>query len=108
MSWFEFYVKFSESAVLDSGRCCFYPDCGCGACRRSNSKAAGAAEAGRVAADAPNPIAQFAPILIIGVFFYFILLRPQQKEQRRRQDLPEQPEEKRQSGDDGRSDWDRC
>lgn len=40
-----------------------------------------------MAADAPNPIAQFAPILIIGVFFYFILLRPQQKEQRRRQDF---------------------
>ena len=49
--------------------------------------AAGAADAGRVAAEAPNPIAQFAPILIIGVFFYFILLRPQQKEQRRRQDF---------------------
>lgn len=86
MSWFEFYVKFSEVLFWIQDGAAAAPAAGAAPSAES-APAAGAAEAGRVAADAPNPIAQFAPILIIGVFFYFILLRPQQKEQRRRQDF---------------------
>lgn len=86
VSWFEFYVKFSELLFWIQDGAASTPAAGA-APAAGSAPAAGAAEAGRVAADAPNPIAQFAPILIIGVFFYFILLRPQQKEQRRRQDF---------------------
>ena len=63
----------------------------------TDSPAAGAAEGAAdpvtapadagAAMEGPSPIAQFAPIIIIGFFFYFILLRPQQKEQRRRQEF---------------------
>ena len=80
VSWIELYVKFSELLFWIQDGAASAPAAGA-------APGGGAAEAGRVAADAPNPIAQFAPILIIGVFFYFILLRPQQKEQRRRQDF---------------------
>ena len=31
---------------------------------------------------APNPIMQFAPIILMFVIFYFILIRPQQKRQK--------------------------
>lgn len=86
MSWFELYVKFSELLFWIQDGATSAPATG-PAPAAGAAPASGAAEAGRVAADAPNPIAQFAPILIIGVFFYFILLRPQQKEQRRRQDF---------------------
>ena len=86
MSWFELYVKFSELLFWIQDGAASAPAAG-PAPAAGAAPAGGAAEAGRVAADAPNPIAQFAPILIIGVFFYFILLRPQQKEQRRRQDF---------------------
>lgn len=34
-----------------------------------------------------NPVIQFLPMILIGLFFYFILMRPQQKEARRRQEL---------------------
>ena len=91
VSWFQFYVKFSEllSWVQDGAAPA--------AAEAGSSMEAGpavvpatgatpaAGEAGKALAEAPNPIVQFAPILIIGFFFYFILLRPQQKEQRRRQ-----------------------
>lgn len=86
VSWFEFYVKFSELLFWIQDGAASPPAAGA-APAAGSAPAAGTAEAGRVAADTPNPIAQFAPILIIGVFFYFILLRPQQKEQRRRQDF---------------------
>lgn len=90
MSWFQFYVSLSElllwmqegTAPATSGAA---PAAGA-APADAAAPAAGAAEAGRALAE-PNPIVQFAPILIIGFFFYFILLRPQQKEQRRRQDF---------------------
>jgi len=36
---------------------------------------------------APNPIAQFAPLLFIGVIFYFLLIRPQQKQRKEQQKL---------------------
>ena len=32
--------------------------------------------------DAPNPLVQFAPIILMFVIFYFILIRPQQKRQK--------------------------
>ena len=38
-------------------------------------------------AQAPNPIAQFAPLLFIGVIFYFLLIRPQQKQRKEQQKL---------------------
>ncbi len=34
-----------------------------------------------------NPVIQFLPMILIGVFFYVILLRPQQKDARRRQQI---------------------
>jgi len=46
-----------------------------------------AAAAGSPAA--PSPIAQFAPLLFIGVIFYFLLIRPQQKQRREQQKLIE-------------------
>ncbi len=39
------------------------------------------------AAEAPSPIAQFAPLLFIGVIFYFLLIRPQQKQRKAQQAL---------------------
>jgi preprotein translocase subunit YajC len=45
---------------------------------------------GEAAAEKPpdvNPVIQFLPMILIGLFFYFILMRPQQKEARRRQEL---------------------
>jgi preprotein translocase subunit YajC len=88
VSWFQFYVSLSElllwmqegTAPAASG---VAPAAGAAP---AGAAAPGAADAGRALAE-PNPIVQFAPILIIGFFFYFILLRPQQKEQRRRQDF---------------------
>ena len=38
---------------------------------------------------APNPIAQFAPLIFIGVIFYFLLIRPQQKQRKELQKLVE-------------------
>ena len=38
-------------------------------------------------AQAPSPIAQFAPLLFIGVIFYFLLIRPQQKQRKEQQKL---------------------
>lgn len=82
MTWFQFYVKFSELLLWAQE----------GAAPVSATPAADAAPpAGAapvpVGGEAPNPILQFAPILIIGFFFYFILLRPQQKEQKKRQEF---------------------
>jgi preprotein translocase subunit YajC len=37
----------------------------------------------------PSPIAQFAPLLFIGVIFYFLLIRPQQKQRKEQQKLIE-------------------
>jgi preprotein translocase subunit YajC len=37
----------------------------------------------------PNPIAQFAPLIFIGVIFYFLLIRPQQKQRKEQQKLIE-------------------
>ncbi len=91
MSWFQFYVSFSELLLwIQDGTA---PAAAGSAPAEGSAPAAGAvpaagvADAGQAVAEAPNPILQFAPILIIGFFFYFILLRPQQKEQRRRQDF---------------------
>ena len=39
------------------------------------------------AAQAPSPIAQFAPLIFIGVIFYFLLIRPQQKQRKDQQAL---------------------
>ena len=39
------------------------------------------------AAQAPSPIAQFAPLIFIGVIFYFLLIRPQQKQRKEQQAL---------------------
>lgn len=39
------------------------------------------------AAPEVNPVIQFLPMIVIGLFFYFILMRPQQKEARRRKEL---------------------
>ena len=36
---------------------------------------------------APSPIAQFAPLIFIGVIFYFLLIRPQQKQRKEQQKL---------------------
>lgn len=90
MSWFQFYVSLSElllwmqegAVPATSGA---VPAAAAAAPADAAAPAAGGA-AGPALAE-PNPIVQFAPILIIGFFFYFILLRPQQKEQRRRQDF---------------------
>lgn len=41
------------------------------------------------APEAPNPIAQFAPLIFIGVIFYFLLIRPQQKQRKEQQKLIE-------------------
>lgn len=38
-------------------------------------------------AQAPSPIAQFAPLIFIGVIFYFLLIRPQQKQRKEQQAL---------------------
>ena len=38
---------------------------------------------------APSPIAQFAPLIFIGVIFYFLLIRPQQKQRKEQQKLIE-------------------
>ncbi len=38
---------------------------------------------------APSPIAQFAPLVFIGVIFYFLLIRPQQKQRKEQQKLIE-------------------
>jgi preprotein translocase subunit YajC len=35
----------------------------------------------------PSPIAQFAPLIFIGVIFYFLLIRPQQKQRKEQQKL---------------------
>jgi len=40
-------------------------------------------------APAPSPIAQFAPLIFIGVIFYFLLIRPQQKQRKEQQKLIE-------------------
>jgi preprotein translocase subunit YajC len=40
-------------------------------------------------ASAPSPIAQFAPLIFIGVIFYFLLIRPQQKQRKQQQKLIE-------------------
>jgi preprotein translocase subunit YajC len=40
-------------------------------------------------ATAPSPIAQFAPLIFIGVIFYFLLIRPQQKQRKEQQKLIE-------------------
>lgn len=83
MSWFQFYVSLSELLLwMQEGTA----PAASGVAPAAGAAPAGAADAGRALAE-PNPIVQFAPILIIGFFFYFILLRPQQKEQRRRQDF---------------------
>jgi preprotein translocase subunit YajC len=39
------------------------------------------------AAQAPSPIAQFAPLIFIAVIFYFLLIRPQQKQRKEQQAL---------------------
>ena len=39
------------------------------------------------APEAPNPIAQFAPLIFIGIIFYFLLIRPQQKQRKEQQKL---------------------
>jgi len=39
------------------------------------------------AAQAPSPIAQFAPLIFIGVIFYLLLIRPQQKQRKEQQAL---------------------
>ena len=41
------------------------------------------------ASPAPSPIAQFAPLIFIGVIFYFLLIRPQQKQRKEQQKLIE-------------------
>jgi preprotein translocase subunit YajC len=41
------------------------------------------------ASAAPSPIAQFAPLIFIGVIFYFLLIRPQQKQRKEQQKLIE-------------------
>lgn len=41
------------------------------------------------APEAPNPIAQFAPLIFIGVIFYFLLIRPQHKQRKEQQKLIE-------------------
>lgn len=33
-------------------------------------------------AEPPSPLAQFAPLIFIGVIFYFLLIRPQQKQRK--------------------------
>ena len=38
-------------------------------------------------AQAPSPIAQFAPLIFIAVIFYFLLIRPQQKQRKQQQTL---------------------
>jgi preprotein translocase subunit YajC len=38
-------------------------------------------------APAPNPLLQFAPMIIIVVLFYFLLIRPQQKQAKERTKL---------------------
>lgn len=40
-------------------------------------------------APAPSPIAQFAPLIFIGIIFYFLLIRPQQKQRKEQQKLIE-------------------
>ena len=87
MSWFQFYVSLSELLLwMQEGAA----PATSGAVPTAAATPAAAPAAGGAAGPAlaePNPIVQFAPILIIGFFFYFILLRPQQKEQSRRQDF---------------------
>ncbi len=87
MSWFQFYVSLSELLLwMQEGAA----PATSGAVPAAAAGPADAPAAGGAAGPAlvePNPIVQFAPILIIGVFFYFILLKPQQKEQRRRRDF---------------------
>lgn len=39
------------------------------------------------APEVPNPIAQFAPLIFIGIIFYFLLIRPQQKQRKEQQKL---------------------
>jgi preprotein translocase subunit YajC len=39
------------------------------------------------APQAPGPLAQFAPLIFIGVIFYFLLIRPQQKQRKEAQKL---------------------
>lgn len=88
MSWLQFCVKVSELLLMfqeATAPATGSPAPAGGAVASANVPAAGDAAAG--AADAPNGIAQFAPIIIIGFFFYFILLRPQQKEQKKRQEF---------------------
>jgi preprotein translocase subunit YajC len=41
------------------------------------------------AQQAPSPIAQFAPLIFIGIIFYFLLIRPQQKQRKEQQKLIE-------------------
>jgi preprotein translocase subunit YajC len=41
------------------------------------------------ASPAPSPIAQFAPLVFIGIIFYFLLIRPQQKQRKEQQKLIE-------------------
>jgi preprotein translocase subunit YajC len=38
-------------------------------------------------AQPPSPVAQFAPLIFIGVIFYFLLIRPQQKQRKEQQAL---------------------
>ena len=37
--------------------------------------------------EVPNSIAQFVPLIFIGVIFYFLLIRPQQKQRKEQQKL---------------------
>lgn len=39
------------------------------------------------APEAPNPLFQFMPLILIGVMFYFLLIRPQQKQRKEHQQL---------------------
>ncbi len=39
------------------------------------------------AADAPNPLFTFAPLVLIFIVFYFLMIRPQQKREKQRKQM---------------------
>lgn len=90
MSWLQFCVKVSELLLMFQEATTPATDSPAATPAAGGNAPAAAPAVGDAAApvaDAPSPIAQFAPIIIIGFFFYFILLRPQQKEQKKRQEF---------------------
>lgn len=77
MSLSQLSVNFSDSLLLAQES----------VAPTGDAAAPAAGDGGRPQMAEPNPLIQFAPILIIGFLFYLFLLRPQQKEQRRRQEF---------------------